>query len=89
MSLMARLTVSLSILDSIRLAQDVDELPEWWLSRSSHVGLSRDGDGLVCMRGRLYVREIPLGLRQQILHDAHHSRFTVHPGSVKMYHDVC
>ena len=29
------------------------------------------------------------GLRDDILREAHSSRFTVHPGSVKMYHDVC
>lgn len=60
------------------------------MSNRSYLGLSRDADGLVHMRSRLYVPKILThsGLREQILHDAYHSRFAVNPSKVKMYHDV-
>ena len=43
------------------------------------------------MGGRLYVPDLPAhsGSRGEILHEAHYSRFTVHPGTAKMYHDIC
>lgn len=63
---MGRLTVSLTILESTRLAQDRDELPDQWLSRKHHARLSTNVDGLILIRGKLYVSEILThsGLRQ-------------------------
>lgn len=56
---MARLTVSLTIMKRIRVAYDEDGLSEQWLKKRSHAGLNRDANGLIWMRGRLYVLEIP------------------------------
>ncbi|KAM2370076.1 hypothetical protein ACFXTH_047440 [Malus domestica] len=37
--------------------------------------------------GRLYVPDVQ-ELRDDILHEAHYSSYTIHPGSTKMYHDL-
>ena len=38
-------------------------------------------------QGRLCVPDVD-GLRDQILEEAHGSRYSIHPGSTKMYHDL-
>ena len=37
-------------------------------------------------QGRLCVTNVD-GLRNRILEEAHGSRYSIHPGSTKMYHD--
>jgi len=44
-------------------------------------------DGILRYQGRLCVLDVE-GLRQRILDKAHTSRYIVHPGSTKMYHDL-
>ncbi|XP_070034868.1 uncharacterized protein [Nicotiana tomentosiformis] len=46
-----------------------------------------ESDGVLRMGDRLCVANID-GLRQSILEEAHNSRYTIHPGSTKMYHDL-
>ncbi|XP_070035278.1 uncharacterized protein [Nicotiana tomentosiformis] len=43
-------------------------------------------DGVLRYRGRLCVPNIA-GLRQQVMGEAHYSRYSIHPGATKMYHD--
>ncbi|CAL8153028.1 unnamed protein product [Prunus armeniaca] len=43
-------------------------------------------DGLRYL-GKFYVPEIP-ELKNEILHEAHYSSYTIHPGSTKMYQDL-
>ena len=38
-------------------------------------------------QGRLCVPDVD-GLRDQILEEAYGSRYSIHPGSTKMYHDL-
>ena len=91
MAVLARLIISPTIAERIRQAQADDQLPDQWFAQHTYAGLVRDVDGLYRMRGRLYVPDLPTHprLRDDILHEAHYSRFTVHPGTVKMYHDMC
>jgi len=44
-------------------------------------------DGTLRYKGRLGVPNLN-GLRERILAEAHTSRYSVHPGSTKMYHDL-
>ncbi|XP_073056935.1 uncharacterized protein [Primulina eburnea] len=46
-----------------------------------------DKDGILWMKGRLYVPNID-GIREEVMAEAHKSRFSVHPGSTKMYRDL-
>ena len=45
------------------------------------------GDGVLRYSGRLYVPNVA-GLRHRIMEEAHHSRYSIHSGSTKMYHDI-
>ena len=45
------------------------------------------GDGTLRCRGRLCVPDVD-GLRQQIMDEAHCSRYSIIPGLTKMYHDL-
>src|SRR5437764_14847265 len=47
----------------------------------------QDQDGVVWFKDRLVVPK-NLKLRKQILDEAHLSRFSIHPGSSKMYQDL-
>ena len=46
-----------------------------------------DEDGVLWFQNRLVVPKVP-ELRQQILDEAHLSRYSIHPGSNKMYQDL-
>ncbi|XP_070018343.1 uncharacterized protein [Nicotiana sylvestris] len=54
-------------------------------------GKSKDmivkSDGVLRMGDRLCVADVD-GLRHAILEEAHNSKYTIHPGSTKMYHDL-
>lgn len=45
------------------------------------------GDCILKYQGRLCVPYVD-GLRERILTEAHESRYTVHPSSSKMHHDL-
>ena len=44
-------------------------------------------DGVLRYQGRLCVPKVD-GLRDQILEEDHGSRYSIHPGSTKMYHNL-
>src|SRR5688572_21386077 len=46
-----------------------------------------DDKGILWFKNRLVVSKIPT-LRQQILDESHTSRYSIHPGSNKMYQDM-
>nr|XP_009799451.1 PREDICTED: uncharacterized protein LOC104245529 [Nicotiana sylvestris] len=46
-----------------------------------------ESDGVLRMGERLCVADID-GLRHVILKEAHNTKYTIHPGSTKMYHDL-
>ena len=52
-----------------------------------HTSFEFSPDGTLLYKGRLCVPDVS-GLRQQILGEAHCARYSVHPGSTKMYHDI-
>jgi hypothetical protein len=50
-------------------------------------GFVKRSDGILCFRDRSWV---PLygGVRELIMHESHKSRYSIHPGSDKMYQDL-
>ena len=56
----------------------LDECPTDW---------SVDTEGSLCFRGRLCVPDLE-ELKKEVLDEAHRSRYTIHPGGTKMYHDL-
>jgi Integrase zinc binding domain/Integrase core domain len=49
--------------------------------------LSKNEKGLKVRYGRLWVPKLG-GLREKVLEEAHRSRYSIHPGSTKMYQDL-
>lgn len=77
-AVMAMLTIRPSIIDHMR--QVDGELLEQWLTQGTYLGLVIDTDGLYVKRAQLQVLNLPAhpGQREDILHEAQHSRLTVH-----------
>ena len=44
-------------------------------------------DGILRFEARLYVPDVG-DLRKELLNEAHHSAYSLHSGSTKMYHDL-
>ncbi|KAJ9567724.1 hypothetical protein OSB04_003690 [Centaurea solstitialis] len=49
--------------------------------------LVTDTEGLKCFGNRIWVPKLR-DLRRKILSEAHKSKYSVHPGTNKMYHDL-
>ena len=47
----------------------------------------KDDKGIVRNLNRIWIPNVP-ELKNEILHDAHSSRYSIHPGSTKMYQDL-
>ena len=46
-----------------------------------------DKEGIVRYEGRIWVAAVQ-DLKEEILHEAHHLRYVIHPRSTKMYRDL-
>ena len=79
-----------SLVVEVKSKQHLDlalmELKESFLGKFNE-SFSLGGDGVLKYQGRLYVLEVDR-LRVPILEEAHKSRYSIHPGSIKMYHDL-
>ncbi|KAH0658205.1 hypothetical protein KY289_026953 [Solanum tuberosum] len=51
------------------------------------LAFEQGGDGVLRFQGRLCVPMVD-GLQERIMEEAHSSRYTIHSGSTKMYHDL-
>ncbi|KAI3757501.1 hypothetical protein L6452_05041 [Arctium lappa] len=49
--------------------------------------LTEDSRGIKCLNGRVWVPKFG-GCRELLLEDAHKSKYSIHPGSTKMYRDL-
>jgi hypothetical protein len=50
-------------------------------------GFSEDGEGVLWYKGMICVPNVK-ELKDNILHEAHESSYSIHPGGSKMYHDL-
>jgi hypothetical protein len=50
-------------------------------------GFSEDDEGVLWYKGRICVPNVKK-LKDKILHEAHESAYSIHPGGNKMYHDL-
>jgi hypothetical protein len=50
-------------------------------------GLTEDDQGVLWYKGRICVPNVN-DLKDKILHEAHESTYSIHPGGNKMYHDL-
>ncbi|WMV33819.1 hypothetical protein MTR67_027204, partial [Solanum verrucosum] len=51
------------------------------------LAVEQGGDGVLRYQGRLCVQRVD-ELQESIMKEAHRSRYSIHPGSTKMYHDL-
>ncbi|KAL5838964.1 hypothetical protein ACOSQ4_011572 [Xanthoceras sorbifolium] len=80
-----------SVLQRVKQSQWQDEeLRTLWnrLINGEHLeGWEIKADGFIYYKGKVVVANDP-ELRRDVLAEAHKSKFVVHPGSTKMYHDL-
>ncbi|KAI3667676.1 hypothetical protein L6452_42745 [Arctium lappa] len=86
----ARVEVVSSLIDKIKASQS-EALLEVNLKSEimvkQHLQLTEDGRGLKLYQGRIWVPKIG-GCRELLLEDEHKSKYSIHPGSTKMYRDL-
>jgi len=86
-SLMAQLMVKSGYREQILEAQQLDDevlKVRIKLESGGETLFRMDDDGIVMLGRRMYVPDNKV-LKQKLLRKAHESKFTVHPGSTKMY----
>jgi len=88
---LATLVIHPLIFDRIKMAQEND-LELWELMEKSNCGNASEfyfiDDGLLRMGDARTVVPNDMELRRDILDEGHKSRYTIHPGSTKMYQDL-
>ncbi|KAG7567925.1 Zinc finger CCHC-type superfamily [Arabidopsis thaliana x Arabidopsis arenosa] len=74
------------LLSRIRLAQEKDkEINDW--ARNNKTEYQTSNNGTIVVNGRVCVPN-DKELKEEILKEAHQSKFSIHPGSSKMYRDL-
>ena len=86
---LANLTIQPDIVNQIRVALQSDARRNQWIDENDQVKAPEFSyqEGILQFQGRTYVPK-DQELRQVILREAHRARYTVHPGSTKMYKDL-
>ncbi|KAI3716247.1 hypothetical protein L6452_23456 [Arctium lappa] len=86
----ARIDITSTLIDKIKESQ-VEALLEENLKgevmAKQHLLLTEDSRGVKLFNGRVWVPKIG-GNRELLLEDAHKSKYSIHPGSTKMYRDL-
>ncbi|KAI3745933.1 hypothetical protein L6452_08345 [Arctium lappa] len=85
-----RVDVVSSLIDKIKASQSEALLEvnlKGEIMVKQHLHLTEDGRGLKLYQGRIWVPKIG-GCRDLLLEDAHKSKYSIHPGSTKMYRDL-
>ena len=57
------------------------------IEKFSHLGYTLRSDGILLFRGCICIPDDGK-LKQEILNEAHKSRYTIHPGVAKIYHEL-
>jgi hypothetical protein len=82
--------VGSSLLQKIRRGQLEDEKVQEIkrnIKEEKSPGFSEDDEGVLWYQGRICVPNVK-ELKDKILHEAHESSYSIHPGGNKMYHDL-
>ena len=89
-SLLAQLKIRFVLRDKVFMAQQADgkvkEIKER-VNKGIETSFQMLSDGLIVMGRRIYLLEDKT-LKDEVLREAHESRFATHPGSTKMYRDL-
>jgi hypothetical protein len=82
--------VGSTLLQEIQRGQLEDEKVEEIkrnIKEEKSLGFSEDDEGVLWYKGRICVPNVK-ELKDKILHEAHESTYSIHPGGNKMYHDL-
>ena len=87
------LVVKPDLVDKIKTMQNydsqVDKIKEY-LSKGNYSFFTVDDDGTLFFKNRLVVpRKDNLNLTPRVMKEAHDTPLSIHPGSTKMYQDIC
>ncbi|KAL8102858.1 hypothetical protein AgCh_027400 [Apium graveolens] len=75
------------ILENIRCCQEQVMNREKDKLKGEKIKAQKDGKGIYRVNSRIWVPKV-VELKHEILQEAHNSRFSIHPGSMKMYQDL-
>ncbi|KAL8132071.1 hypothetical protein AgCh_007823 [Apium graveolens] len=75
------------ILEKIRCCQEQVMNREKDKLTGEEIKAQRDGKGIYRVNSRIWIPNV-MELKHEILQEAHNSRFSIHPGSTKMYQDL-
>ena len=87
-SLVATPSLLSGVIESQGPDAEVVSIRDWVQSGIGDEGWTIHVDGSLRYRGWVVVPQL-MDLRVEILKEFHCSRFSVHPGGTKMYHDIC
>jgi hypothetical protein len=79
-----------SLLQKIRKGQVEDEKIQEIkhnIKKEKSLSFTEDDQGVIWYKGRICVPNVK-ELKDKILHEAHESAYSIHPGGNKMYHDL-
>ncbi|XP_071905720.1 uncharacterized protein [Coffea arabica] len=82
--------VTSALLDRIKEAQTTDPMVQKWVEKVKKGEIpdfTLSPEGILRFRNHIVVPEDE-NLRREILDEAHRSKYTIHPGSTKMYQDL-
>ena len=82
-----RITMDSSLLNLIRKAQEKAKHVPREKMANEFPKMEQDGRELLIKHGKIWVPYIG-GYRKTLLDEAHKSKFSIHPGATKMYHDL-
>ncbi|KAI3773113.1 hypothetical protein L6452_04312 [Arctium lappa] len=86
----ARIEITSTFIDRIKKSQAealLEENLKGEVMAKQHLLLTEDSRGVKLFNGRIWVPKIG-GNRELLLEDAHKSKYSIHPGSTKMYRDL-
>ncbi|KAL8098149.1 hypothetical protein AgCh_031068 [Apium graveolens] len=81
------MTFQPEILEKIRCCQEQVMNREKDKLSGEEIKAQKDGKGIYRVSSRIWIPNI-VELKHEILQEAHNSRFSIHPGSTKMYQDL-
>ena len=88
--LLAHIRAQSSLVERLKAVQEKDPKLKILIEEArsgQHPNFSLDSEGVLRYGNRLYVPDYE-GLREAILEEAHSSKYSIHPGSVKLYQDL-
>ena len=75
------------ILEKIRRSQEMMIEKNKEELTGEEISCQKDDKGVRRFTSRIWIPNIP-ELKEEIMHEAHNSRYSIHPGSTKMYQDI-